>query len=295
MDVGLVEAAINYEQLLAEPCDRYQEGRIREEVEARDGEEAASNTDATADDVDDANDADDTDELNELNEDNDNEKDEDNDDDNDDDDDDNNNNDDDQDTDKGTDKEEAAAGLDPNRLSEYIKEKHARLQQWTRWLIEVGDRCPICYVEWARQGRVAVWQHKSEYQIQQCPRIDFEQFRRWRSRLDFGEYDCCWRCGLPQSMCRGEQDREHGSQGFSRLGCEWGDPVKPLLYWIRGATVWQEKIRECFRFTAFCADDGEWHKQKAWLQWLGRARRMYDEDMTNAIAVWDTIVDTVQR
>ena len=161
--------------------------------------------------------------------------------------------------------------------------------------MEVGDRCPVCYVEWVRNGRTLAWRSTTEHGIQECPRVDFTRFKSWQSRLDFGEYDCCWRCALPQSMCRGLQDREHGSQGFSEEGCEWGNQIKPLLYWIRGDAAWRGKIRTEFGFVEIEEDDREWLKQRAYLRWLGRGRRMYDEDMTNAIAVWDVIIREIWR
>ena len=36
---------------------------------------------------------------------------------------------------------------------------------------------------------------------------------------------------------------------------------------------------------------GDWQKEKMYWQWVGRTRRRYDENMTNAIAVWDMVVD----
>ena len=50
-----------------------------------------------------------------------------------------------------------------------------------------------------------------------------------------------------------------------------------------------------FNFVDIDLDDIEWHKQQRYQKWLGRARRMYDEDMTNAIAVWDVVIREVQR
>ena len=55
-----------------------------------------------------------------------------------------------------------------NRLSEYVKEKHSRLGEWRRWLMEVGDWCLVCYVEWVRNGRMLAWQSNTEHGIQEC-------------------------------------------------------------------------------------------------------------------------------
>jgi len=34
-------------------------------------------------------------------------------------------------------------------------------------------------------------------------------------------------------------------------------------------------------------------EEKEYIQWVQRSRRMYEEDMTNALAVWDMVVQDV--
>ena len=288
MDVGLVEAGMNCEQLEAEMCDRCgaRNGRTIDEEGEEDavyGEGYEINKTNDSNDMNDSNDINDSNKTDDSTETYNSDK-----------------------TDTSDESNEShenddttstlVAGVSQSsRLSEYFKEKHGRLEEWRRWLTEVGDRCPVCYVEWVRNGSTPAWRSKSEHGVQQCPRIDFTRYKSWEKRLDFGEYDCCWQCALPQSMCRGLQDREYGSQYLRIEGCEWGHPIKPLLYWIRGDVTWRGKLRSEFGFVDIEADNGEWLKQRAYLRWLGRARRMYDEDMTNAIAVWDMVVREVWR
>jgi hypothetical protein len=261
MDVGLEEAGMDCEQLQAEICDRCRakHGRVVEEEEKEEDDEDEEGEDDDEDDEDDE----DEEESTEDGEDSD-----------------------------STLAVEADASCS-NRLNKYVKEKHARLSEWKQWLMEVRDYCPVCYVQWVRDGRTEVWRKNTEHGIQHCPQMDYTNFNRWRSGLDFGEFDCCWECALPQSMCRGLQDRGNGSQGLSQYGCEWGNQIVPLVYWMKGDARWRDKIHMEFKFVDIHPDDTEWHKQKPYRQWLGRARRIYDEDMTNAIAVWDMVIREV--
>ncbi|KEF50779.1 uncharacterized protein A1O9_13169 [Exophiala aquamarina CBS 119918] len=279
MDVGLREAGMDCEQLQAELCDRCRVQHARQEEEAtRDAAEEDNNrVEGVEDEETDHEDEEGTAEEEDGEEDED------------------------ESGREGEGESDSTLSDEPpmshsNRFREYIQEKHTRLKEWRRWLMEVGsNHCPVCYMQWVRDGRTAAWYVKIIHNIRACPRVDFEKLRVWRKGLDFGEYDCCWECALPQSMCRGIQDRENGSQGWSQLGCEWGDQVVPLLYWIQGDATWRDKARSVFGFTGMHADDNDWHKQQQYRRWLGRARRMYDEDMTNAIAVWDMVIREVQR
>ena len=70
-------------------------------------------------------------------------------------------------------------------------------------------------------------------------------------------------------MYRELQDYEYGSQGFSVEGCEWGNQIKLVLYWIRGDVAWRGKIQTEFEFVEIEADDEEWLKQRAYLRWFG--------------------------
>ena len=265
MDVGLREAGMDCEQLQAELCDRCRDKHMRQEEEAMEEYTEEEDEDGETDDDDGEDNTEDGDDEDES----------------------------------GSESDSTSTDELPilhlNRLSEYIREKHTRLKEWKQWLMEVRNHCPVCYVQWVRDGRTAAWHVKVTHQIRDCPRIDFEKLRGWRKGLDFGEYDCCWECALPQSVCRGIQDRENGSQGLGELGCEWGDQVVPLLYWIKGDATWRDKVRSEFGFTGTHPDDNDWHKQQQYRRWLGRARRIYDEDMTNAIAVWDMVIREVQR
>ena len=272
MDVGLKEAGMDCEQLQAELCDWCRVKHARQEDEAmRDAvEEENDRVEEVEDNEDSAGEGD------EDNEDEDESESE---------------------SGSGSDlrSSDESPTLYPNQFRAYVREKHTRFKEWRQWLTEASDHCPVCYVQWIRDGRTAAWHAKVTHGIRECPRVDFEKLRIWRKGLNFGEYDCCWECGLPQSVCRGVQDREHGSQGWNELGCEWGDQVVPMLYWIKGDATWRDKVRSVFGFNSMHADDNDWHKQQPYRRWLGRARRMYDEDMTNAIAVWDMVIQEVSR
>ena len=210
MDVGLVEQTMNCEQLQAEMCDRCRAKHTRglEDEERGDIENDEDGEHVAREDVEDVEDVDSVEDAAEEEEEDSVDEDEG------EDDEDEGEDDEGEEDSDSTSADEVDASCS-NRLNEYVKEKHARLSEWRRWLSEVKDYCPVCYVQWVRDGRTQAWWKNTEHEIQKCPRMDYAKFKRWWTGLDFGEFDCCWRCALPQSMCRGLQDRENGSQGFS--------------------------------------------------------------------------------
>jgi hypothetical protein len=174
-------------------------------------------------------------------------------------------------------------GCRSNRFSEHIKEKHARVAELRGWLDEVGDRCPVCFVAWRGRGGIWAWRQKVEHCIQECPRFEFKKYVEWRGQVDFAEFRCCWPCGLPQSFCDGWERKQ---------ACEWGDKMMPLVWWVTKYPGWRDMIRTRFGVEI---EPGNVEKERAYVRWVGRSRRMYDEDMTNAMAVWDMVIQDSQK
>mgnify|MGYP003580596722 CR=1 FL=1 len=63
-----------------------------------------------------------------------------------------------------------------------------------------------------------------------------------------------------------------------------------VIYWMQSEAEWRDKIRTVFRVRDIGGKDDDWSQQAGYREWLGRGRRMWDEDMTNAIAVWDMVI-----
>ena len=151
------------------------------------------------------------------------------------------------------------------------------------WLDEVAGRCPVCVAMWRERGGTWAWRRTVEHGIEQCPRFDDEKYRQWRHKVNFGEFQCCWECGLPQSFC-------DGWDGFGP--CEWGDKMMPVVWWVTQHRGWRKMTEQRFEVVMEPWDDD----QEGWyIRWVGRARRMYDENVTNAVAIWDMVIQETQK
>jgi hypothetical protein len=95
----------------------------------------------------------------------------------------------------------------------------------------------------------------------------------------FVDYGCCWGCGLPQMWC------QEWDQGRESKECEYIDKVMPVIM-IVGRS---ERLRDIVwaEFEIDAADE------EKYIKWIGRSRRIYGEEMTNGLAVWDLIVREV--
>lgn len=98
----------------------------------------------------------------------------------------------------------------------------------------------MCWVQWIRTGASRAWRDQTEHGLRDCGRFNHEEYRTWRKQVDFGEYDCCWECALPQSR------RAFVRDGRPVEGVNWGNQVLPLVWWIRCDAVWREKLRARF-------------------------------------------------
>jgi superfamily II DNA helicase RecQ len=181
------------------------------------------------------------------------------------------------------DDESSDAEPEPNRFNEYVKEKHARIAELRGWLDKVGDRCPVCVAMWRSRGGTVAWRRAVEHRIEDCKLLDHKEYMRWRERVDFADYRCCWPCGLPQSFCDG---------GERKQACEWGDRMMPLVWWVTRHEGWRTMVRQVLGFEI---EAGNGDRERAYIRWVSRSRRMYDEDMTNAIAVWDMVVRETEK
>jgi hypothetical protein len=108
-----------------------------------------------------------------------------------------------------------------------------------------------------------------------------EEFRAWREGVRFVDYGCCWRCGLPQMWC------QEWGQGREGKGCEYMDKVMPVMMMVGRS----ERLRN-MAWAEFEIDAAD---EEGYIKWIGRSRRMYGEDMTNGLAVWDLIIREVCR
>ena len=157
-------------------------------------------------------------------------------------------------------------------MKRYIRHKAEGLRRMRRWLEEVGENCPICYVQWHLLGCEEKDGQQWLHERKRCRMIPDAEYRQWRGQVRFGDYSCCWGCGLPQRLCGGWETNE----------CEDGDKMLPVVMMAGRSRrlqlwVWKE----------FGLDPAE---GKRYVEWIGRSRRLYGEEMTNGIAVWDLII-----
>lgn len=164
-----------------------------------------------------------------------------------------------------------------NRLKEYIRDKSEALVDMRRWLDEVADRCAVCYVKWHQHDCQERYRTKTAHDFRQCPVIRYDEYVVWRRRITFGDYGCCWGCGLPQRLCGGWESGE----------CEDKDKAMPVMMMVGRSERLRRMVFEEFEIDA--GDEG------GYVEWIGRSRRMYEEDMTNGLAVWDLIIRQICR
>jgi superfamily II DNA/RNA helicase len=159
-----------------------------------------------------------------------------------------------------------------NRLKKHTKDGYIGLKRLREWLEAVERGCGVCYVKWHQHGKKEEWKKRYKHGVDGCKVIKKEEFLEWRKGVRFGDYGCCWRCGLPQIWC----------QEFGRLGCEHMDKVIPVMMMVGLSKRLRQIVLEEFEIDV--AEKGEY------VRWIGRSRRIYGEDMTNGLGVWDLIV-----
>jgi hypothetical protein len=73
--------------------------------------------------------------------------------------------------------------------------------------------------------------------------------------------------------------------GWESGECEDKDKVIPVMMMVGRSKRLKRMVLEEFEIDA--GDEDEY------VEWIGRSRRMYEEDMTNGLAVWDLIIRQV--
>jgi hypothetical protein len=174
---------------------------------------------------------------------------------------------------EGKGSQEAGATLD--RLMEHCKEEQRRIGQLHRWLRQVEGKCGVCFVKWNQDGRLEERQGGYRHRAEQCSVIARSEYMGWRRRVRFASNGCCLRCGLPKGWC---VDAGHSET----KDCVYLDQVKPVMMLAGRNSRLGELVRRELEVEA--------GKEEEYIGWVGRTRRMYGEDMTNGLAVWDVIV-----
>lgn len=180
------------------------------------------------------------------------------------------------DEDESTDQEVTARG--DNRLKEHQRQQSRTLDMLHNWLDEVrgSGSCSVCYVKWHIHGRRGEQRMMYRHGRGQCGYLPQKSFNAWRIPLRFGEFRCCWECGLPYEWC--EQARTEGY-------CKYRDCMLPVVMMAKKSGTVRRLVEEMFEVDAM--DDDKYRA------WLVRSRWLYGQDMTNALAVWGAIVEVV--
>jgi superfamily II DNA helicase RecQ len=167
------------------------------------------------------------------------------------------------------------AGPQPNRFRAYVQEQCIGLERLRRWLDSIESDCGVCYVKWHQHGKKEEWRIRYQHRMDQCRVIEPKEYSAWRRQVTFGDYGCCWRCGLPQMWC----------QELGGTACMYMDKVIPVMMMVGRS----ERLRRIVK-REFDIDAAE---EEGYIGWIGRSRRMYGADMTNGLGVWDLIVREV--
>ena len=166
-----------------------------------------------------------------------------------------------------------------NRLRKDVKEKVAGLERLRKWLERVKGHCGVCYVKWCQQGQIREQKGGFRHGMERCKVIKKDEYVTWRDQVVFGKYGCCWTCGVPQMWC----------PGLGSGVCEYMNQVIPVMMMVGKSSRLRELVKEEFGIEAMGGSEGEGR----YVEWIGRSRRMYGENMTNGLAVWDLIVRRV--
>jgi superfamily II DNA helicase RecQ len=171
-------------------------------------------------------------------------------------------------------------GLATNRLKSSNKETQQRVQQLRGWLLQVEGKCAVCYIRWCHSGRKEGRRELYQHRFEECRSVQKAEYLAWRRMITFGEYTCCWTCGLPQAWCVvGEVE-----EGKGQPDCRWKDRILPVVKLAIKSNRLRRKIQEWFEIDV--ADE------KVFTEWLGRTRTIYGERATNAVAVWDMVIQS---
>ncbi|SLM36305.1 recq family helicase [Lasallia pustulata] len=160
-----------------------------------------------------------------------------------------------------------------NRLKRHVKAKWTGLERLRKWLDAVETCCPVCFVKWHQRGKQKKHVRILQHGMDRCGRIKEEDYIKWRGRVNYAEFGCCYRCGIPQIWCREWAGGE----------CQYRDKVVPVMMMVKREAALKAIVEQEFQVDV----------EKDYEDWIGRSRIMYGEDMTNGLAVWDLIVREV--
>ena len=177
------------------------------------------------------------------------------------------------------DKENMLGSADENRLNEHRRLQSDGLTALYGWLDTIRRTgCSVCYIRWLIAGRPEKLERKHQHNRSACKVITQHAVNRWREPIRFAEYRCCWECGLPYDWCQAARDKGN---------CVYRDQIIPVLLAVRESQVLQDLIQG--EFDVEVADNDRYRR------WLVRSREMYGRDMTNALAVWDLIIQSLYK
>lgn len=128
-----------------------------------------------------------------------------------------------------------------------------------RWLDEVADECPVCYVRrhyrGLENGEVSD-EPRHKQGGQWCKTVVDESYDIVRKKITFGLLLCCFTCKLPLDWC--EETREE--EGY----CAYKDKVLPVV--LMGLRSWRVRELAKKQFGINTQD------RVAFFQWLGARR-----------------------
>jgi superfamily II DNA helicase RecQ len=171
-----------------------------------------------------------------------------------------------------------------NRLKKHRKEQGRRLRRLREWLEEARGKCTVCFVQGYSRRWEDGYRRKMEHGAEECKTTVMRDYMRWRRRVVFGEFACCWRCGLPQRWCEaaGNEGDDGGDSENGRVKCVYMDAVLPVVMLAQKSGRIGELVRREFDIDAT--------NEQEYIEWIGRSRQWYEGEGTNALAVWDVVI-----
>jgi superfamily II DNA helicase RecQ len=177
--------------------------------------------------------------------------------------------------------DEAAAAAGESRWAEGTRAGSQQVKKLKRWLAEASTvGCAVCYVYWHLAGRDPARAGEHSHERSSCTWMTQQSFERWRQPLRFARYRCCVECGLPFDWCQEARTEER---------CRYRNVVLPVVLLAARCPDLQTEVEA--RFGVRVKERG--FAGEAFKAWLMRSKVIHGVDMTNALAIWDWIVQEI--
>jgi hypothetical protein len=122
---------------------------------------------------------------------------------------------------KGTSKEENSEVVSGARvIKQRLEQEQARQEQMIEVMDQLQGNCIYCGLTRGEDSGAMRHEYKDCKEAEES-RCGIAAYEAWREDVDLGQYQHCWKCGLPQKICRRLEDN-----GW----CEYPEVMLPGMF-----------------------------------------------------------------